>query len=110
MQSAPDVDPGTRPVPCSQSTVAPVADSVGAVMVGLAATVVGFAFPAIGDHSAESIGYRNATFVIGGIGVLAYAVSAYHGFATATRCERYNPPDAGTAPAGADAAQASGSY
>ena len=96
----PAVDPGTRPVPCTESRVAPTADVVGAAAFG-AAALAGLAY-GVSTHGDTDIegppsGVGFGVAAIAAIPATLYILSAVSGYRSTCRCQQLNHPELGPA-------------
>jgi hypothetical protein len=98
VRGAPSKDPGVRPVDCTRSRFAPVADTVpAAILLGIA--TIAFVQAAGKDEGEE--GSKLGGFLVGtvfGIGGLPFALSAWYGFARTGRCRAMNAAPLPSAP------------
>lgn len=101
VRGAPAQDPGYRPVPCTQSRIAPIADTIPAlVLLGISAAI-------IADISNDDAGMEGRAlagllvavpFAIGGA---PFALSAWYGYHRTGRCRDLNQaPLAPVSPSG----------
>jgi hypothetical protein len=100
----PAVDPGTRPVPCTESRAAPAADVIGAAAFGAAALAgLAYGLSTYGDTDMEAGPPPSAGFelaVVAAIPATLYLLSAVSGYRSTCRCQRLNHPELGPDPNG----------
>lgn len=84
VRGAPSFDPGTRPVPCTQSRAAPIIDLVP----GLGFAGIGIAIASTGDESAKAAATLvSIPFLLAAIPFLG---SSLYGFRKVSRCRAMN--------------------
>jgi hypothetical protein len=92
VKPAPLVDPGVRPVPCTQSRVAPLLDTVPAVALLLLAAA------ALSDSNGDEADL--VAPIAGGatLAALPFVISAVYGFSKTSDCAQMNARPVATKP------------
>ena len=90
VQKPPAVDPGTRPVDCTESRGGPVLDTLAGI--GFIAVAAAVKFDDSADDSARQTADANQRAMFVTLSALPFLIAARHGYEHTARCRAMNRP------------------